>query len=109
MAIAIGRNAPRPANLVSLADCDLSYDGAHTGHGSNGGNGAEASEPPAVTPTINCPAVRDKLPGIPSQAVEEVNRNLTLLDKQIAEANQRLVTTQGQAGRTSSTTRFWGR
>ncbi|SMD26031.1 hypothetical protein [Kibdelosporangium aridum] len=33
MAIAIGRNAPRPANLVSLADCDLSY-GAHTGHGS---------------------------------------------------------------------------
>jgi hypothetical protein len=101
MAIAIGRNAPRPTNLVLLADCDLSFDGAHAGHGSsdgNGGNGAEASAPPAVTPTMNCPAVRDKLPGIPSQAVDEVNRNLTLLDKQIAEANQRLVTTQGQGG-----------
>jgi hypothetical protein len=37
MAIAIGRNAPRPGNLVSLADCDLSYDGAHAGHGSSAG------------------------------------------------------------------------
>ncbi|MET0237249.1 MAG: DUF1996 domain-containing protein, partial [Kibdelosporangium sp.] len=98
MAIAIGRNAPRPTNLVSLADCDLSYDGAHAGHGSSGGDGAEASTPPTVTPTINCPTVRDKLPGVPSQAVQEVNRDLALLDKQIAEANQRLVTTQGQGG-----------
>jgi hypothetical protein len=98
MAIAIGRNAPRPANLISLADCDLSYDGAHAEHDSSSGNGADAPEPPAVTPTINCPAVRNKLPGIPAEAVAEVNRNLTLLDKQIAEANQRLVTTQGQGG-----------
>jgi hypothetical protein len=44
-----------------------------------------------VTPTVDCPTVRDKLPGIPAQAVDEVNRNLDLLDKQIAEANQRLV------------------
>ncbi|MEV4314749.1 DUF1996 domain-containing protein [Actinocrispum sp. NPDC049592] len=98
MAIAIGRSAPRPANLVSLADCDLSYDGAHAGHGTSGGHGGETSSPPAVTPTINCPTVRDKLPGIPAQAVDEVDRNLTLLDKQIAEANQRLVATQGQGG-----------
>jgi hypothetical protein len=98
IAIAIGRNAPRPTNLVSLTDCDLSYDGAHAGHGSPSGNGAKDTAPPTVTPTINCPTVRDKLPGIPAQAVDEVNRNLTLLDKQIAEANQRLVATQGQGG-----------
>jgi hypothetical protein len=51
-----------------------------------------------VTPTVNCPSVRDKLPGIPNQAINEVNSNLALLDTQIAEANQRLVTSQGQGG-----------
>ncbi|WP_158852727.1 DUF1996 domain-containing protein [Saccharothrix deserti] len=103
IAIAIGRNAPRPAGLESLADCDLSYDGAHTGHGSTGGATTPPATspnaaPPAVTPTVNCPTVRGKLRGVPAQAVDEVNRNLDLLDKQIAEANQRLVSTQGQGG-----------
>lgn len=95
--IAIGRNTPKPANLVSLADCDLSYDGGAHGHGAPDEQGG-AAEPPVVTPTIDCPTVRDKLPGIPAQAVAEVDRNLALLDKQIAEANQRLVSTQGQGG-----------
>jgi hypothetical protein len=95
IAIAIGRNGARPTGLQSLADCDLSYDGAHTAHRTSRG---QAVTPPAVTPTVNCPTVRGRLPGVPAQALDEVNRNLDLLDKQIAEANQRLVTTQGQGG-----------
>jgi hypothetical protein len=95
IAIAIGRNGARPTGLESLADCDLSYDGAHAGHHASRGRTAT---PLAVTPTVNCPTVRDKLPGVPAQALDEVNRNLDLLDKQIAEANQRLVSTQGQGG-----------
>jgi hypothetical protein len=96
--IAIGRHGGRPTGLVSLADCDLSYDGAHAGHSGSNGTGAPAPAPGAMTPTVNCPAVRDKLPAVPAGAVEEVNRNLALLDRQIAEANQRIVTTQGQGG-----------
>jgi hypothetical protein len=96
--IVIGRHGSRPAGLVSLADCDLSYDGVHAGHSGSNGTGAPAPAPGAMTPTVNCPTVRDKLSAVPSGAVDEVNRNLTLLDRQIAEANQRIVTTQGQGG-----------
>jgi hypothetical protein len=103
IAIAIGRVAAKPTNLASLADCELSFD--HAGHNHGGGStasssptGGSSSAPVVVTPTVNCPTVRDKLSGVPAQAVDEVNRNLDLLDKQIAEANQRLVTSQGQGG-----------
>jgi len=96
--IAIGRQGARPTRLVSLADCDLSYDGAHAEHNGGNGTGAPAPAPAAMTPTVNCPTVRDKLPAVPAGAVDEVNRNLALLDRQIAEANQRIVTTQGQGG-----------
>jgi hypothetical protein len=48
---------------------------------------------------VSCPSVRDRLPGLPDQAVDEVNRNLGELDKQIAEADQQLVTVdQGSIG-----------
>jgi hypothetical protein len=43
-----------------------------------------------VAQTVNCPTVEDKLPAIPAGAAAEVERNLTLLDTQIAEANTRL-------------------
>jgi hypothetical protein len=36
---------------------------------------------------------------VPAQAVNEVNRNLAELDKQISEANERLITTRGQGGK----------
>lgn len=52
----------------------------------------------AAAPTVNCPSVADRLPDVPAAAAAEVKRNLTLLDTQIAEANQRLVSTQGQGG-----------
>ncbi|WP_433365996.1 DUF1996 domain-containing protein [Actinoplanes sp. CA-142083] len=72
--------------MVSLADCDVSFDAVHitlhSGHGT------------AATPQVRCPSVRDKLPGVPAKALDEVNRNLAELDRQISEANQRLVTGQ---------------
>jgi hypothetical protein len=63
------------------------------------GVAAASSSGTAAGPgTIVCPSVADKLPAIPAQAQDEVTRNLQLLDTQIAEANNRLVTSQGQGG-----------
>ncbi|MBV1935150.1 hypothetical protein KUF83_01050, partial [Streptomyces sp. BV286] len=45
-----------------------------------------------------CPAVAPSLPAIPASAKAEVDRNLALLNTQIAEANKRLVDTVGQGG-----------
>ena len=117
MAIAIGRSAPKP-NLTSLVECELFFGG----HGSNGeaphkfsgqpggsdGHGDHGQAPRKfagqpggsgdATPTVKCPSVRGALGAVPDQAIAEVDRNLALLDKQIAEANQRIVTTKGQGG-----------
>jgi hypothetical protein len=60
--------------------------------GSGGGGGTAAAG------TVSCPTVSDRLPAIPAAAQAEVTRNLELLDRQIAEANQRLATTVGQGG-----------
>ncbi|MFD3584351.1 hypothetical protein [Streptomyces sp. NPDC058683] len=48
--------------------------------------------------TITCPDVASQLPAIPASAQAEVERNLTLLQTQIQEANKRLVDTVGQGG-----------
>ena len=48
--------------------------------------------------TITCPDVASQLPAIPATAQAEVDRNLTLLQTQIDEANKRLVDTVGQGG-----------
>ncbi|MFI2665019.1 DUF1996 domain-containing protein [Micromonospora carbonacea] len=82
----------RPRGLVSLVDCEVSYDGLHATHSAAPATASGAS------PGVRCPSVRDKLPGVPASALDEVNRNLDLLDQQIAEANERLVTTKGQGG-----------
>jgi hypothetical protein len=42
--------------------------------------------------------VKSQLPAVPASAQAEVDRNLTLLDTQIAEADKRLVDTVGQGG-----------
>jgi hypothetical protein len=52
----------------------------------------------ASSQQIVCPAVAPSLPAIPSRAKAEVDRNLALLDTQIAEANTRLASSQGQGG-----------
>jgi TolA-binding protein len=108
IAIAIGRHAARPTGLESLATCGLS------GQADVPGQQPPAQQPPVQQPpvqqppaqqppaagarTVSCPAVADKLPAIPAQAQAEVTSNLQQLDKQIAEANQRLATTVGQGG-----------
>lgn len=48
--------------------------------------------------TITCPDVASRLPAVPASAKAEVDRNLTLLQTQIQEANKRLQTTVGQGG-----------
>jgi len=111
IATAIGRQATKPTGLDSLAGCALSGSG---GGGGGGGGGAAApaappaaeppaAEPPAAAPPaaagkINCPDVAGRLPSIPAQARDEVDRNLALLETQIGEANNRLATSAGQGG-----------
>jgi hypothetical protein len=63
---------------------------------------AAAATPPAgnAAGKIVCPAVADRLPAVPAQAQAEVDRNLALLETQIDEADNRLVTSAGQGGPT---------
>lgn len=63
------------------------------------GLGVAMADTNAAPATIVCPDVASRLPAIPARAQAEVDRNLALLDTQIAEANRRLVTSAGQGGR----------
>jgi hypothetical protein len=105
IAIAIGRRAEKPQNLGDLAACSLGGQaGTGAGTGTNAGAGTVSTAPAAENPAqgtageITCPDVESQLPAIPAQAQAEVQRNLELLDTQIAEANNRLVTSAGQGG-----------
>jgi hypothetical protein len=49
-------------------------------------------------PRVDCPDVASALPEVPDQAQAEIERNLDQLDQQVAEADQRLVTSQGEGG-----------
>ena len=57
-----------------------------------------ASAEDQVAPTVSCPSVADKLADVPARARAEVERNLAQLDNQIAEANRRLASSQGEGG-----------
>ncbi|WP_030945730.1 hypothetical protein [Streptomyces sp. NRRL S-646] len=124
IATAIGRTAAKPTGLDSLAPCTLNAGGANTGanKGANNGNagkgkagsgaaannansgastaagGQAAGTAASAAGTITCPDVASKLPAIPASAQAEVTRNLTLLQTQIQEANNRLQSTVGQGG-----------
>ena len=89
----MSRTGRTPTGLVSTVDCELSYDGLHAGHA------AASAKADVATPTVSCPNVKDRLPDLPDQAVDEVNRRLSELDNQIAEANQRLVTAADEGGK----------
>jgi hypothetical protein len=93
IADAIDRAASRPQGMVAFADCEVSYDGAHQGSSGHGHGGGGAS---VVTPTVNCPTVRDRLPGVPVRAIDEVNAGLAQLDRQIGAANEFLATADDQ-------------
>ncbi|MFF7174044.1 hypothetical protein [Streptomyces pseudovenezuelae] len=126
IATAIGRTADKPQGLDALAPCTLNAGGAAdtgeaagAGAGEEAGAGAEAGATPseaagaeetgnagnagdageaAGAGAISCPDVASQLPAIPATAQAEVDRNLTLLQTQIDEANKRLVDTVGQGG-----------
>ncbi|WOX08395.1 hypothetical protein [Streptomyces sp. N50] len=121
IAIAIGRQGTKPTGLDSLATCALNTGGTDVGGTETGGTdtgtdtGATDTATPSATAsaaddaaggtdtstavgTISCPDVKSQLPAVPASAQAEVDRNLTLLDTQIAEANKRLVDTVGQGG-----------
>ncbi len=64
--------------------------------GQDGGGGAGASA--GAAPAVRCPAVAGSLPEVPAESRAEVDRNLALLDTQIAEADKRLATSRGEGG-----------
>ncbi|MET7680826.1 hypothetical protein [Streptomyces sp. NPDC005423] len=111
IAIAIGRQGTKPQGLDALAACTLNAAGTtNTGGTATGGTATAAPSATAAATqaaggtaataagTISCPDVKSQLPAVPATAQAEVDRNLTLLDTQITEANQRLVDTVGQGG-----------
>ncbi|RZU53639.1 uncharacterized protein DUF1996 [Krasilnikovia cinnamomea] len=85
----------RADGLVSLADCDVSYDGMHAAM-PGAWHAASVAAIPVANPQVHCPTVRGRLPGVPAQAVAEVNRGLDELDRQTSAANERLVTAGSQ-------------
>ncbi|MFF3449608.1 hypothetical protein ACFYXJ_21040 [Streptomyces sp. NPDC002667] len=111
IATAIGRTAAKPQGLDALAPCTLNGAGGAAAGGA--GTGATAPSAPATAQaggaasgsgaataagTITCPDVASRLPAVPASAKAEVDRNLALLNTQIAEANTRLANTVGQGG-----------
>ncbi len=112
IAISIGRRAEKPQGLDSLATCAVGGQAGTgaagapapapaqgTGNGGQNGNtGNSGNTGNAGVGKISCPDVASKLPAIPAQAQAEVQRNLELLNTQIAEADNRLQTTVGQGG-----------
>ncbi|MDX3230220.1 hypothetical protein [Streptomyces sp. ME19-01-6] len=124
IAISIGRQAEKPQGLDALAECSLGG-AAGAGEGSDAGSGGaaepSASAPATAEPTdpgsgaedgagsdagagtgtgqsISCPDVASKVGAVPAKAQAEVDRNLTLLQTQIDEANKRLASSVGQGG-----------
>ncbi|MGC9668372.1 hypothetical protein ACNTMW_17670 [Planosporangium sp. 12N6] len=59
---------------------------------------SETGSTGTAAPTVTCPSVADRLTGVPAGAQAGVGQELANLDRQIAEANRRLVTSQGQGG-----------
>ncbi|GAB2584385.1 DUF1996 domain-containing protein [Streptomyces capparidis] len=66
--------------------------------GSKSGGSNQQRNVVSATDTIDCPDVGLQLPEVPQRARAEVDRNLALLDRQVAEAYERLRTSQGQGG-----------
>ncbi|ONI80333.1 hypothetical protein ALI22I_44090 [Saccharothrix sp. ALI-22-I] len=104
---AIGRAAEKPEGLEQFAECELVEAGAGAGEEGEAGEEAggmttttapAADEPADGEQVIACPSPVDAIPAVPAAAQAEVTRELANLDKQIQEANDRLVSTKGQGG-----------
>ncbi|GIF19585.1 endoglucanase [Actinoplanes tereljensis] len=100
---AIGRNAAKPdLNAEGLAPCTLNQGGGASPQ-QNTAPPATATSAPAAAgggdglPTVDCPDVTIGV-AVPAQQQADVQRNLELLQTQIAEANARIRSTVGQGG-----------
>jgi TolA-binding protein len=93
---AIGRQAAKPEGLEQFARCELGALGQAAPAPGTATTGAGAENPAAGVRTVDCPT--PVVGEVPAGAQDEVTRNLGELDKQIAEANKRLVDTVGQGG-----------
>ncbi|MGW7253219.1 hypothetical protein [Streptomyces sp. NPDC054834] len=120
IATAIGRTAAKPAGLDALAPCTLNAGGTNAAGGNANGSASSAASSAATATasaaatqqaggetgstgssaagTITCPDVKSQLPAVPASAQAEVDRNITLLQTQIDEANKRLANSVGQGG-----------
>ncbi|MCD0485600.1 DUF1996 domain-containing protein [Streptacidiphilus sp. ASG 303] len=115
IAIAIGRTgAQRPQGLQNLADCSLQNGGGQNQGGQNNGGQNQGGQNQGSADAgqvqgnqgqaqngaggIACPDVKGAVGNVPARAQNEVNRNLALLDRQVAEADRRLASSQGQGG-----------
>jgi hypothetical protein len=103
--ISIGRHAAKPVlDEQALGSCNVNDAGATSASepttvpSAAGGSDSGAAAGGNATGTISCPSVADKLPAIPAASQAEVERNLTLLNTQIAEANKRVAGSVGQGG-----------
>jgi F0F1-type ATP synthase membrane subunit b/b' len=102
---AIGRNAAKPdLNAEGLSECSLNEDGSASAEQPTDLNGEAAGEEAgeeageaAAAGTIVCPEVNVPV-AVPAQAQAEVDRNLALLETQIAESQNRLNNSVGQGG-----------
>ncbi|SDT74806.1 hypothetical protein SAMN04489716_7102 [Actinoplanes derwentensis] len=94
---AIGRRAAKPnLNAEGLQTCKVITSGTAQAQGTQI-NVANAAALAASAGKISCPAVKVNV-AIPAQAAAEVQRNLELLNTQIAESQKRLETSVGQGG-----------
>jgi regulator of protease activity HflC (stomatin/prohibitin superfamily) len=90
---AIGRVAAKPQGLEQFATCQL----GEAGQAPPATSPAPGTESPAAQEIV-CPSPVDAIPEVPAAAQAEVSRELANLDKQLAEANARLVSSVGQGG-----------
>jgi len=120
IAISIGRAGERPQGLERLAECSLGNQVAPPAEDETAPPAGDEAAPPAEEPSdgaesaappteegadaapransIDCPDVASKLPAVPASAQAEIDRNLALLNTQIAEAERRLATSAGEGG-----------
>jgi hypothetical protein len=96
-----GANAPNGQNTTTTQQNGRNVRN-HWGDGQEKPAGCPSASPSASSSsnaqTVNCPSVAQKLPRVPSAAKTEVDAQLAQLDTQIADANNRLAATKGQAG-----------
>ncbi|MFD9700314.1 hypothetical protein [Lentzea sp. NPDC059081] len=92
---AIGRVAAKPEGLERFANCGLGEAPAVSAPPATSSQ-ASPTGAPAAGGAIACPA--PVVGSVPAAARAEVDRELANLDRQLAEANERLRTSAGQGG-----------